>query len=504
MPQRPGASRRDAVAVIDIGSNSGRVMVFQRDAASHLRLLAGSRAPLRLVHDVDARHQLSEETMARTMEALRDFQAIATSAGARHVVAVATAAMRDAANGARFTERVRRELGIRIAIIGGLVEARYGFAGAVRGLAVSNGLLFDVGGGSMQITRFDRRRLVEAISLPFGALRLSERFLHSDPPSGKQIRRLREHVRGRLQKARVDRLASGDRLVGTGGTLRNLAKIDRQTRHYPIGSLHAYELSVDRLADVVDRLASTRKKRRDEIPGLSAERADSIVGGALAIQTLAEFTRAKQILVSGQGVREGMALGLLKMPVGSVDTVKEASLASLVSRFDGWRPDAAERRRAIAAALQRALEPKAPARVAAAIDQAARVLDIGRSLDVVNRHEHVADILLSTELNGFAHSELALVSAVVRRAGDRHAEVLALTTMRDALEPGELDRAAVILALADEIEARCPRGSRIVVKCEIGRHVTLTVRSLPSWLAKDLDKRFERAFGRALVVRHDT
>ena len=504
MPERAGVSPSDPVAVIDIGSNSGRVMVFERDASSHLRLLAGSRAPLRLVHDVDTRKQLSEATMARTMEALRDFQAIAAGAGAKRIVAVATAAMRDATNGARFVERVRRELGLRIDIIEGLAEARYGFAGAVRGLAVSNGLLFDLGGGSLQITRFARRRLVEAVSLPFGALRLSEKFLHSDPPSGKQLRRLRDHVRSRLAKARVVRLTSGDRLVGAGGTLRNLAKIDRQTRRYPIRSLHAYELSVDRLGDVVDRLTSTKKKRRDEIPGLSADRADSIVGGAVVVQALAEFARATRILVSGQGVREGVALGLLRMVIGSSDSVKEASLSSLVSRFDGWRQETAARRRTVAAALQRALEPRAPAGVAVAIDHAARVLDIGRSLDVVNRHEHVADVLLSTDLTGFAHDDLALVSAIVRRAGDRHADVRWLVPGRATVKPGLVERAAIIVALADEIEARCPVGRPIVVDCQIGRAVIVSVEPLPSWLGKDLDKRFERAFGRPLIVRYES
>jgi len=137
-----------------------------------------------------------------------------------------------------------------------------------------------------------------------------------------------------------------------------------------------------------------------------------------------------------------------------------------------------------------------------AIDHAARVLDIGRSLDVVNRHEHVADILLSTELNGFAHNELALVSAIVRRAGDRHANVLSFGGVPDTLGLELVDRAAIILALVDEIEARCPRGARITVDCEVGRNVTLSVPLLPSWLAKDLDKRFERAFGRSLIVRH--
>jgi exopolyphosphatase/guanosine-5'-triphosphate,3'-diphosphate pyrophosphatase len=503
MPERHSDSHGDVVAVIDIGSNSGRVMVFERERSSHLRLLAGSRASLRLVHDVDARGALSDATMARTTEALRDFQAIATGAGAQRIVAVATAAMRDASNGAMFTARMQRELGIRIEIIEGLAEARYGFAGAIRGLAVSNGLLFDLGGGSAQISRFARRRLANGVSLPFGALRLSEQFLESDPPTAKQLRRLRDHVRRHLAKAKVTRLAPGDRLVGTGGTLRNLAKIDRQTRRHPIGGLHGYELSVDRLGEVVDRLAATKEKRRDDVPGLSAERADSIVGGAVAIQTLAEFVRAKEILVSGQGVREGLALGLLKIPIGSPETVREASLASLVSRFDGWKPEAASRRRRLASELQRALETRAPASIAMALDHAARVLDIGRSLDVVNRHEHVAEILLSTDLNGVSHNQLALVSAIVRRAGDRHADLVHLGLSRDERELGPLDRAAVILALADEIEARCPHGSPITVTCEIGRrHVTLSVPLLPSWLAKDLDKRFERAFGRSLIVRH--
>ena len=493
---------RDPVAVIDIGSNSGRVMVFERDASGHLRLLAGSRAPLRLVHDVDERAELTEETMARTMEALRDFRAIAGSVGAKRITAVATAAMRDAENGAVFARRVRRELGIRIEIIAGLTEARYGFAGAARGLEVTNGLLFDLGGGSLQITRFARRRLLEAVSLPFGALRVSEKFLTSDPPTAKQIRHLRERMRSRLARSGVRRLGTGDILVGTGGTVRNLAKIDRQSRRYPIESLHGYELSVERLAGVVEVLAATREKRRDEIPGLSAERADSIVGGAVAIQTLAEFVRARHILVSGQGVREGVALDMLQMPVGSPQTVKEASLSSLIARFDGGTTDAASRRRAVAASLFRALMPKAPGTLGRAVDRAARVLDIGRTFDVVNRHKHTTDILVTSDLNGFSHDDIALVAAVVARAGDRHADVPPLPSVRDAFERGLLDRAAIVLALADEIVARCPKGRPIAVRCDIGRRVTLTVPLLPSWLAKDVDKRFARAFGRMLVVRH--
>jgi exopolyphosphatase / guanosine-5'-triphosphate,3'-diphosphate pyrophosphatase len=489
------------VAVIDIGSNSGRIVVLERDRAGHLRLLTGSRAPLRLVRDVDEQQSLTEESMARTMEAIRDFHAIAAGAGAKRIVAVATAAMRDARNGTLFMDRIRRELGIRVQIIDGQQEARYGFAGAVRGLPVSNGLLFDLGGGSMQVSHFSRRRLDRVISLPVGALRLSEMFLASDPPRSKEIRRLRKHVSKHLKRAGVGGLARGEQLLGTGGTLRNLAKIDRNAHHYPLSRLHGYVLSLKRLDDIVAQITTMRQRNRDEISGLSAERADSIVGGAVAIQCFMEFVGAKEILVSGQGVREGIALRLLKMEVAATQAVKEASLASLVSRFDGWDPEAAARRRAVAAALLPALEPRPEAKIAEALDHGARVLDIGRTLDFVERHAHVADILLATELTGFTHEELALVSALVRRAGDRHADSRTLGPLIADADRARLNRAAVVLALADEIEARCPRGRSIAVTCDVGRNVIVSVPILLSWRAKDLGQRFERAFGRPLVVR---
>jgi exopolyphosphatase / guanosine-5'-triphosphate,3'-diphosphate pyrophosphatase len=500
MPERASTSRR-LIAVIDVGSNSGRVVVFERDPANHLRALAGSRASLRLVEDVDTRGRLSEVTMAHVTQALRDFKAFAKGAGARRIAAVATAAMRDASNGPMFVSRLRRELGISIEIISGSDEARYGFAGAIRGLAVSSGLLFDVGGGSMELTRFDRRRLGRDMSLPLGALRLSAKFLESDPPTRSQLRRLREHVQDELTRASVKRLSRGDCLVGTGGTLRNLAKIDREAQRYPIATLHGYNLPMDRLTHIVERLASVKEKHRDELPGLSTDRADSIVGGAVAIQTMAAFVRATGVVVSSQGVREGLALDRLEMPPDSLERVKEASLSSLVGRFADWKRDTAERRKAVTSDLLRAIEPRAPAMLTAAAVRAAAVLDIGRTLDVTNRHAHVADILLTTELNGFTHAELAVLAAIVRRAGDRHADVDSLAAI-GGVTPDTLERTAIVLSLADQIEARCPPGRRIAVRSHAGRNVTLSIPALPSWLEDALEKRFRRAFGRGLIVRH--
>jgi exopolyphosphatase/pppGpp-phosphohydrolase len=204
-------------------------------------------------------------------------------------------------------------------------------------------------------------------------------------------------------------------------------------------------------------------------------------------------------MVSGHGLREGLALDAFGLQVGSPEAARDAWLSSLVQRFDAWRKDAAARRRAVATALQAAIEPRVEERLVDAIDRAAQLLDIGRSVDVVSRHEHVAAILLSTDITGIAHRDVVLAAALLQRTGNRHADV---SLIDDAIDPKQIDRAAVILALADEIESRCPQDRRVTIDCEIDQQVTITVRPLASWLASDLGRRFEHAFGRPLVVRH--
>jgi exopolyphosphatase/guanosine-5'-triphosphate,3'-diphosphate pyrophosphatase len=499
----PGRSRRPRVAVIDIGSNSGRVVAFEMDEAGELRILASTRAALRLVREVDEGRRLSEEAMARAMEALHDFKAMAVGAGARRVAAVATAAMRDADNGPLFMARVHRELGLRTEIIDGEAEARFGFLGALHGLGVESGLLFDLGGGSLQVSRFEGRRLRRATSLPLGALRMSRRFLESDPPRTAELRRLRAHVLKHLDRGGVLSLRRGESLVGTGGTLRNLAKLDRRGRAYPVSRLHGYLLPAKRLGALLGRLAGLRLRKREELPGLSDERGDSIVGGAVVIEALAEATGAPEIVVSGQGVREGVALSLLgRTRPGDARQVREAALLSLASRFDGWTARSAERRRALARELYQGLEPRPRPELARALGDAAYMLDVGRSIDFFDRHAHGAEVVLAAEMNGFSHRETALLASVLRRAGDEGADLGSLGELVRRDEDAAIERAAVLLVLADDLEERCPPDGPIRVVCRVkGGTARVDVPRLPAWRPRKVGARFTRAFGWTLVVR---
>jgi len=499
-PAMKRAADPTPVAVIDIGSNSGRVVVYERDAAGQLRILATTRAALRLVREVDDKRLLSEESIERTLEALRDFRAIAIGAGARRFAAVATAALRDAANGDELVARVRRELRIPLRVIEGAREAHLGFLGAVHGLPVEDGLLFDLGGGSMQVTRFHGRRLVREWSLPLGALRLSNRFLRSDPPGREEMRRLRQHVRRKLASSGIPPLLRGEELVGTGGTIRNLAKLDRRTRPYPITRLHGYVVERDSIARTVALLAPKRLAQRERLAGLSDERADSIVGGALAVEELMSCLHAPRVRVSGQGVREGLAYSLLNAEPPPAAEVRATSIASLAARFDTWDAAKAARRRAVAGALATALDPHEPSEILEALDHGANLIDIGRALDFFDRHAHVAELVVATDLDGFSHRQIALIAAVIRAARE-DVDAGDWGPLLGREDRDRVRRAGVLLALADDIEERCPRGGPVKVVCQPGRvSVVVRVPRLLAWRPRTLAARFERTFGRRLVV----
>ncbi len=491
------------VAVIDIGSNSGRVVVYRYQSGGHLQLLAGSRASLRLVRELDETHRLGDEAIARAFEAIADFNAIAKGTGSEKIAALATAAVRDAENGAAFITRLRKELGLDVRILSGEEEARFGFLGAVGGLPVEHGVLFDVGGGSMQVSRFRQRRLMSATSLPLGSLRLSDAFLHSDPPSKGEVRRLRDHVQERLKEAKIAPLETGEQLVGTGGTLRNLARIDLRSRTaYPITRLHGYVLGRKRLREIVERVVDTKLKKRDEIPGLNDDRGDSIAGGGLAIQTLLEALDASEVMVSGSGVREGLATSLVTDRLSAPAAVRKSSLAALAERFDGWMEEPARRRTQLVETLLGALELKPDSEVQEALSEAASILDIGRSVDFFDRHMHVADIVLATDLNGFTHRTIALLSAIVRQAGDEDTGHKSYAPLLGAEDVPAIERAAALLVLADDIEERCPDGKPITLDCHVSQtEVEVRVPELLAWRPRTMARRFERAFGRKLVVK---
>jgi len=492
----------EALAVIDIGSNSGRMVVVKRDQFGYLDVLESEGTALRLVHELASSETLGESVIERTLEALRGFQAIARGAGAQQAIAVATAAVREATNGEAFVQQLASETGLEIEIISGDTEACYGFMGAVYGVPVEDGVLIDIGGGSMQVGQFRRRELVRSWSLPLGALRLSDRFLLSDPATPAELRRLQDHVRKTLREADVPSIRAGQQIVGTGGTIRNLAKLSRMRRDYPIRRLHGYSLTRRELSDIVARLAEQTGAQRVQLAGLNASRFDSIVGGAACAHATVEMLGGPTLLVSGQGLREGVALGRFGGYLPAPQDVRRSAVRAVADRFASWDARLAAEREQAALAVLEALDPDAEAEQREALTHAAMLLDIGRSIDLYSRHDHTAMIILAADLWGFSHRALALLAATVRLAEKGTANLKNWSPLLRGGDHAALARIAAVLALADAITRQTPPDEVSPVHCHrAGSQLLIESPRLDPWPMQEALRRIQQVFAIQVAVR---
>jgi exopolyphosphatase / guanosine-5'-triphosphate,3'-diphosphate pyrophosphatase len=479
-------------AVVDIGSNSGRMIVFRLREGEHLDVIEDARAPLRLARALRDGDGLGTEAIERTIEALHDFLAVARGAGASTMIAVATSAVRDAADGHVLVERAHR-LGVPLQTIDGDHEARLGFYGAVHDLPVQHGLTMDIGGGSVELVRFRGRQIHRSWSMQLGSLRVSDRFLRSDPPNDRELTALRRFVRSAVKDAGITELDRDGALVGIGGTVRNLAKVDLKRSDYPLPLLHGYFLREERLADLIEELAGRTMKRRARLPGLNPDRADTIVGGALVIHGVMRYVGASKLVVSSRGVREG------GVPPHK-DWVRTISVNTLAARFATWDAETADRRASIATQLHEALDPEGTPWVHEMLRHAATLLDIGRAIDYYDRYEHAAMIVTAADLAGFTHAGLGALTAILRQADDD----TRLGPFGRMIEPEDRPavlKAATVLTLADELNRRIAPGAPAPLSCNWLRSGFEVVAPVPGgWHPRGVAHRFRRNFGAPLLV----
>jgi exopolyphosphatase/guanosine-5'-triphosphate,3'-diphosphate pyrophosphatase len=310
------------------------------------------------------------------------------------------------------------------------------------------------------------------------------------------MRSLKQHVYETLEKSGVRPLQADERLVGTGGTVRNLAKIDRRLLgDYPISRLHGYVVDRRRLDEVGSLVASAAAGERARVPGLNADRADSIVGGALIVQSVMDRLLASTLTVAGYGLREGVALRSVTREVASIAEVRAAAMSTLGRRFSDWDPRRAEQRAGMAARLLRVLAPGLDAETLAAADCAARLLDVGASIDHYRRFAHSARIVADANLDAFSHRTVALVSAALLAVGEREASVKGYAPLLATSDMPVVEQIAAAVGLA---EALVRYGSGDVDHATAERsngHVAVDTPLVDAWPLDPPARRAERAFG---------
>ncbi len=423
MPAASRTSTATRLGAIDIGTNSIRLVVAEVEPDGRYHVLDEEREMTRLGHGLFARGRLLNESMERSLAALAKMHTIAKGFEVVELRVVATSAVREAANGRAFCQEVRRRCGMRVDVISGEEEAQLTLRSALHhfDLAGRSVAVVDIGGGSMEVTLTAGSVVDEVLTLPLGAVRLTERYGTDGTLSPKRWRKLRRAIdRGLDEKLRKPPLHP-EVMIGSGGTFTNLAAIAQFDREGSERSVQGYALSRAEVVHLLHRLRATPLAERRETPGLNPRRADIIVAGAAAVSRLAKRLGTQQILVNTGGLRDGLLLAMIDERFPSEARKSQGP----ISRLDSARAFARQCRSSerhcehvahLATQLFDGLAQRfgLPADARELLEAGALLHDIGYVINHAKHHKHAYHLILNGDLQGFTQRELEIVACVAR------------------------------------------------------------------------------------------
>lgn len=420
-PASTAAGQR--LAAVDIGSNSVRLLVAEVAADGTYRVLDDEKKTTRLAHGLAATGALGEPAMKQSVEALRHMQAIAAGYGTPHPEVIATSAVREATNGAAFLQLVREALGLEVEVISPEEEARLSFASIARhfNLQGTRAVAVDLGGGSAEVMLVADAAVEEIYSMPLGAVRLTEGFVHSDPCTDADFRRLRRHIRDCVAAAVGDRPFRRPLMIGAGGTFMALANIAMRRRGLAATTPAGYELNRPEVRHILNYLRELPLRARRDVPGLHADRADIIVAGLTVIERLMKRFLVERLLIHDQGVRDGLLLRTVRRVIGRegqpaptatdpLEGVRQFATACAVEPTHSQQVT-----RLVMQLFAQLREPLGLTATDGRLLEAAALLhEVGYLINYEKHHQHSYHLILHGNLRGLAPREREIVANVAR------------------------------------------------------------------------------------------
>jgi len=406
-------------AAIDVGSNSIRCLIAELGEDGHLQVIDDLKDQPRLARGLSSSGVLAPESMERALESLGRMVQAAERRGAARLALVATSAVRDAANGAEFAERVKHELGIPLEVIDGETEARLAFLSVSEHFPIGRGraVVADIGGGSLELVLAVGGLVDRVVSLPFGAVRLTEQYLSGPDDVGDGVRRLRSAVRRQLRRAVPNREWAAAKLFGSGGTFTNLARIAaaRDRGAVPPGGIHGSSVPLPELQRILEWLASMSVAERRKVKGLNPERSDIIVAGLSVAAEVLELFDSPKVTVSAFGLREGLLIHLSRPAADGPAPTRAKALRRFADRCRTDRRHGEQTAR-----LARKLFDVLGKRLGCApaewelLEAAALLHDVGTLVSYRSHHKHSYHLIAHAESLPFTPRERVLVALISR------------------------------------------------------------------------------------------
>ena len=508
---RPGIA-----AFMDLGTNSVRLLIVRIEANHAYRILAEHREMVRLGEGEFIEQRLQPKAMHRAALICGKFAHLARTRGAQEIIAVATAAVREADNKNAFLRRLRQETGLEVRVVSEMEEARLVYLGVSSGihLGEKTALFIDIGGGSTEIAVGDQRQHHFLASLRLGAIRVTSLYLPDPaaPVPAELYALIQRNVRvvalRTIQQVRRYHL---DLAVGSSGTIQNLAVIASRMTDPRKGD-RAGVLRHDQLKRVIKALCELPLEKRRRLPGINPERADIIIGGAAVLDTLMQELQISEISVSERGLRDGLLMDYLsrRQPDYWPMSVRMRSVLQL-GRTCGFDEAHAQNVAALALELFDSAGAAGLHAWGAAerewLHYAALLHDVGAFLSYNRHHAHGHYLISNADLLGFDLTEVAIIAAAAlfhRKAfaGPKRPEYAALDRHSQKI----VRTLSVLLRLAESLN----RGHTNVVRhaglrVARGRKIILTVQAAGDcqfeiWGVLGNQASFEKEFGRALTI----
>lgn len=510
------AGRPRQVAVIDLGSNSWRLVVFTFAPGRWWKRTDELYETVRIGAGMGATGRLGDAAIARGLETLAVFEhfCIAHQLIPSQVHTIATSAIREADNREEFLRSAAETSRLRIEVLPEEEEARLGYLAAVNTSTLQDGAVLELGGGSMQLVEVRDRQAGELCSLSLGAVKLTEEFLPGPGAAKKkELARARKHIASSLEPAQWLG-AAGDRLVGIGGAVRNLAAaVYSSTQDELDLGVQGFVLSREALAELVEQLADLPVAERGTIAGIKPGRADIILAAALTIEAVLDQGGFDGIEATEAGLREAIFFERELLPRGRhlFEDVREAAVRNLAVQYES---DLDHVEHVAMLALQMfdslrdsgLIEPLPGEREL--LWAGSMLHDVGMTISYDDHHKHSRYLIVSAELPGFDPRERALIAQISRyhRKGAPK-----LGEMSQLAQPGDealVARCAVLVRLAEHLERGRDQSVRQVRLRTNGDGVDLYLDAdgenlvLPRWSVERYgdDEAFERVFGRRLLI----
>ena len=505
--------KQNRLAAIDIGTNSIRSIVIEALASGKYRILDDEKVMVRLGEGLNQTGTIAPAAWERAMEALSRQKKIIDGYKVSSIEAVATSAVRKAANGADFVKAIKSRIGLDVEVISGEEEAELAALSAFHNFDLEGvrHLIFDIGGGSLELITALGSHMEETISLELGAVFLTENFLKQDPVTSTEHQKLRKYIRKTLKTSYTGDRTGMQCLVGSGGTITSIAAMVTASRRERYDSIHGYELLRSEVVHLLAMLLRKSDKERRSLPGLNPDRSDIIIAGVTVVDELMDFFEVNVLRVNERGIREGLILRGLR----------RQSLLPQEKPSRSWRDSALEFAKSchfdedhslhVAKLAQQIIDAlagrfKFADKDRSLLDAAALLHDVGYFINYASHHKHSYHLIRHADLFGFTPRERELIANIARyhrkaMPKKKHDQFVRLAASDQVL----VSRLGGILRLCDGLDRR--RNSvvetleftltRTTLRITMIGHDDMSVELFGAKAKSDL---FEEAFNLKLII----